>query len=435
MEAVGAEVHDWQVGDRVCALVAGGGYAEYCAAPAPQCLPVPRGIDVIHAAAIPETSFTVWTNVFERGRLAPGESILVHGGSSGIGTTAIQLACVLGARVFATAGSAGKCAACEALGAERAFNYRETDFVAAVKEATGGRGVDVVLDMVGGEYLQRNIESLATDGRLVLIGQLGGPTARINIVPVLQRRLTIVAHLARAPWPRRARSRRPCTSTAASRIRCRPRDPPSHALREGRKPTEMESTPTSASWCFSRTETGRAGRRGGKRRTAKSECFGRTDSIMDDHDASDDGHQAGSGPEAATGMVRCTTPGGCTTASGRSSRHQVDSSRDRNDPFAFRLGARQVIASRDQGVAGMKVAGPGRSDPWRSHMGAGSRRGHPAECDARVRRNSSRNKLFTPSPQRSQRTSESAGRVCFPPRSLGCGRSPFGCCECRLLWW
>jgi NADPH2:quinone reductase len=180
IEAVGAEVHDWHVGDRVCALVAGGGYAEYCAAPAPQCLSVPHGMDLIHAAAVPETFFTVWTNVFERGRLAPGESILVHGGSSGIGTTAIQLARAFRARVFATAGSAEKCAACEALGAERAFNYRETDFVAAVTEATGGRGVDVVLDMVGGEYLQRNIESLAMDGRLVLIGQLGGPTARIN---------------------------------------------------------------------------------------------------------------------------------------------------------------------------------------------------------------------------------------------------------------
>jgi len=198
VEAVGAGVHDWHVGDRVCALVAGGGYAEYCAAPAPQCLPVPRGIDLIRAAAVPETFFTVWTNVFERGRLGPDESILVHGGSSGIGTTAIQLARVLGARVFATAGSAEKCAACEALGAERAFNYRETDFVAALKEATGGRGVDVVLDIVGGEYLQRNIESLAMDGRLVLIGQQGGPIARINTVPILQRRLTIVGSTLRA---------------------------------------------------------------------------------------------------------------------------------------------------------------------------------------------------------------------------------------------
>lgn len=198
IEEVGAEVREWRVGDRVCALVSGGGYAEYCAAPAPQCLPVPSGMDVIHAGAVPETFFTVWTNVFERGRLIRGESILVHGGSSGIGTTAIQLARAFGAHVFATAGSADKCAACETLGAVRAFNYRETDFVAAVKDATGGRGVDVVLDMVGGDYLQRNIESLAMDGRLVLIGQLGGANARINTIPVLQRRLTITGSTLRA---------------------------------------------------------------------------------------------------------------------------------------------------------------------------------------------------------------------------------------------
>jgi putative PIG3 family NAD(P)H quinone oxidoreductase len=214
VEAVGAGVHEWHVGDRVCALVAGGGYAEYCAAPAPQCLPVPRGIDLSHAAAVPETFFTVWTNVFERGRLGPGESILVHGGSSGIGTTAIQLARVLGARVFATAGSAEKCAACEALGAERAFNYRETDFVAALKEATGGRGVDVVLDIVGGEYLQRNIESLAMDGRLVLIGQQAGRSRGSIPSPSCSGDSRSWAPpCAHAPWPRRARSRRPCTST------------------------------------------------------------------------------------------------------------------------------------------------------------------------------------------------------------------------------
>jgi putative PIG3 family NAD(P)H quinone oxidoreductase len=191
IEAVGASVRQWRVGDRVCALVAGGGYAEYCAAPAPQCLPVPRGMDLVHAAGVPETTFTVWTNVVDRGRLVGGESILVHGGSSGIGTTAVQLARALGARVFATAGSAEKCAACEALGAERAINYRESDFVDAVRDATGGRGVDVVLDMVGGDYLQRNIDSLAMDGRVVQIGHLGGPVARINTIPVLQRRLTI----------------------------------------------------------------------------------------------------------------------------------------------------------------------------------------------------------------------------------------------------
>jgi putative PIG3 family NAD(P)H quinone oxidoreductase len=188
---VGANVRDWHPGDEVCALVAGGGYAEYCAAPAPQCLPVPRGMDLTHAAGIPEAFFTVWTNVFERGKLARGESILIHGGSSGIGTTAIQLARAFGARVFATAGTAEKCAACEALGAESAVNYRETDFVEAVREATAGRGVDVVLDMVGGEYLQRNIDLLATEGRLLQIAQLGGPTSQINTTPILQRRLTL----------------------------------------------------------------------------------------------------------------------------------------------------------------------------------------------------------------------------------------------------
>jgi NADPH2:quinone reductase len=152
---------------------------------------VPEGTDFIGAAALPETTFTVWSNVFDRGKLARGETILVHGGSSGIGTIAIQLAHARGARVLATAGTAEKCAACEALGAERAINYRESDFVAAVKEATGGRGVDVVLDIVGGDYLQRNIEVLAMDGRLVQIGMLGGTTSSIDTRAVLQRRLII----------------------------------------------------------------------------------------------------------------------------------------------------------------------------------------------------------------------------------------------------
>ena len=191
IERIGADVQGWGAGDAVCALLAGGGYAEYAVAPAPQCLPVPRGTTLASAAAIPETFFTVWTNVFERGRLVRGESVLVHGGSSGIGTTAIQLARAFGARVFATAGSAEKCAACERLGAERAINYREHDFVAAVRDLTNGAGVDLVLDMVGGEYLQRNIDALARDGRLVQIGTLGGPKAQINMVPVLQRRLTV----------------------------------------------------------------------------------------------------------------------------------------------------------------------------------------------------------------------------------------------------
>jgi NADPH2:quinone reductase len=191
IEEIGHDVADWRAGDRVCALVAGGGYAEYCIAPAPQCLPIPAGMTFVSAAAIPETFFTVWVNVFERGRLRAGESVLIHGGSSGIGTTAIQLARAFGAHVFATAGSAEKCAACERLGAERAINYRERDFVAAIRELTGGRGVDVILDMVGGEYVARNIESLAVDGRLVQIAVIGGAKAQINLVPVLQRRLTI----------------------------------------------------------------------------------------------------------------------------------------------------------------------------------------------------------------------------------------------------
>jgi NADPH2:quinone reductase len=194
----GAGVDRWHVGDRVCALVTGGGYAEYCVAPAPQCLPVPEGMDFTSAGAIPETFFTVWTNVFERGRLKAGESALIHGGSSGIGTTAIQLVRAFGARAFATAGSAEKCAACERLGAERAINYREADFVAAVRDLTGGRGVDVILDMVGGEYVPRNLDLLAMDGRLVQIALIGGAKTQINLLPVLQRRLTVTGSTLRA---------------------------------------------------------------------------------------------------------------------------------------------------------------------------------------------------------------------------------------------
>jgi putative PIG3 family NAD(P)H quinone oxidoreductase len=188
----------WHAGDWVCALVSGGGYAEYCVAPAGQCLPVPEGTDFIGSAALPETVFTVWTNVFERGRLASGESLLVHGGTSGIGTAAIQIARAWGARVFATAGSDEKCRACEELGAERAVNYRHADFVAAIKDATDGRGVDVVLDMVGGDYVARNLDVLAMDGRLVQIAMLGGATATLNLMPILQRRLTITGSTLRA---------------------------------------------------------------------------------------------------------------------------------------------------------------------------------------------------------------------------------------------
>jgi putative PIG3 family NAD(P)H quinone oxidoreductase len=191
IEEIGSNVHQWKVGDSVCALVPGGGYAEFCTTPAVQCLPIPKGMDFIHAAGIPETAFTVWTNLFERGRLAKGETVLVHGGTSGIGTTAIQFAHALGSRVFATAGSAEKCEACLAFGADRAFNYKDVDFVAACKEASGGRGVDVILDIVGGDYFQRNIDALATEGRLVLIGQLGGWKSQVNTTPIMLKRLTI----------------------------------------------------------------------------------------------------------------------------------------------------------------------------------------------------------------------------------------------------
>ncbi|MFN7913835.1 MAG: NAD(P)H-quinone oxidoreductase [Vicinamibacterales bacterium] len=188
---VGAGVDGWREGDPVCALLAGGGYAEYAVAPAPQCLPIPAGLHMLSAAGLPEVMFTVWTNVFERGRLQAGETLLVHGGSSGIGTAAIQLAHARGARVFATAGSDEKCRACERLGAEKGINYRDEDFVAAITSLTGGRGVDVVLDMVGGEYMQRNIDILAVEGRLVQIAQLGGYRSTISTIPILQRRLTI----------------------------------------------------------------------------------------------------------------------------------------------------------------------------------------------------------------------------------------------------
>lgn len=182
---------DFQKGDLVCALVQGGGYAEYCAAPLAQCLPVPPGLTALEAATLPETYFTVWSNVFDRARLSDGESLLVQGGSSGIGVTAIQLAKALGHRVFATAGSADKCRAVEALGAERGINYRDEDFAAVVKELTGGKGVDVILDMVAGDYVAREIDCLADDGRLVVIALLGGARADLDMGQVLRRRLHI----------------------------------------------------------------------------------------------------------------------------------------------------------------------------------------------------------------------------------------------------
>lgn len=178
-------------GDTVCALVHGGGYAEFCVAPLGQCLPIPAGLSLTEAASLPETFFTVWSNVFDRARLAPGETLLVQGGTSGIGVTAIQIARALGHRVFATAGSDDKARACEALGAERGINYRTQDFVAEVRALTDQRGVDVILDMVGGDYVPREIACLADDGRLVLIALLGGATANVPLAQVLMRRLTL----------------------------------------------------------------------------------------------------------------------------------------------------------------------------------------------------------------------------------------------------
>jgi NADPH2:quinone reductase len=186
----------WKVGDEVCALVAGGGYAQYCAAPAAQCLPIATGCSLIEAASLPETHFTVWSNVFDRGHLgmhADGarETLLVQGGTSGIGVTAIQMACALGHRVFATAGSDAKARACEALGAERGINYRSEDFVAVVRAATADAGVDVILDMVGGDYIPREIKALADDGRIVLIALIGGAKSEVDLARVMTRRLTI----------------------------------------------------------------------------------------------------------------------------------------------------------------------------------------------------------------------------------------------------
>ena len=188
-------------GQHVCALVAGGAYAEYCSVPVEQCLPIPRGVSAVHAAAIPETYFTVWTNLFDRGRLREGETVLVHGGTSGIGTTAIQLARAFGVRVIATAGSDEKCEACRSIGAHTAIDYNAADFVAEVRAATDGRGVDVVLDIVGGDYLPRNLECLRIDGRLVQIGLIAGSRASLDLRSVLQKRLTITGSTLRPRSP------------------------------------------------------------------------------------------------------------------------------------------------------------------------------------------------------------------------------------------
>ena len=189
--AAGAAVSQWKTGDKVCALVHGGGYAEYCVAPEVQALPVPKGLSLVEAASLPETFFTVWGNVYDRGRLAPGESLLVQGGTSGIGVTAIQMAVATGNRVFATAGSDEKCAACLRLGAEKAINYRTQDFAAEIKAATGGKGVNVILDMVGGDYVPKELKCLADEGRLVFIAFLRGPKTELDINEVMRRRLTI----------------------------------------------------------------------------------------------------------------------------------------------------------------------------------------------------------------------------------------------------
>jgi NADPH2:quinone reductase len=196
--AIGAAVRRWKTGDRVMALVVGGGYAEYCPAHESHCLPVPPALTITEAAAVPETFFTVWHNVFERGRLQPGETLLVHGGSSGIGTTAIQLAKASGARVIATAGSAAKCDACRTLGADLAVNYRSEDFVAATKAATGGKGADVILDIVGGDYIERNYEAAAVDGRVVQIAFQGSPKATVDFRRLMLKRLTHTGSTLRA---------------------------------------------------------------------------------------------------------------------------------------------------------------------------------------------------------------------------------------------
>ena len=187
----GPDVTRWRVGDKVCALVNGGGYAQYCIAEETAALPIPPGLDMVQAGAVPETFFTVWNNVFERGKLQSGEWFLVHGGSSGIGTTAIQLAKAFGAKVLATAGSADKCKACLDLGADKAINYKTEDFVAVCKEATGGKGVDVTLDMVGGDYTDKNIIAAAEDGRIVQIATLGGADVKLNISRLMVKRVTL----------------------------------------------------------------------------------------------------------------------------------------------------------------------------------------------------------------------------------------------------
>ncbi|MEC9462586.1 MAG: NAD(P)H-quinone oxidoreductase, partial [Pseudomonadota bacterium] len=213
---LGTGVTDFQIGDRVCALANGGGYAEYCAVPASQALPFPKGYDAVKAAALPETFFTVWANLFQMAGLTEGETVLIHGGSSGIGTTAIQLAKAFGAKVFTTAGSAEKCAACMDLGATRAINYKAEDFVEIVKEETGGKGVDVVLDMIGAAYFDRNLQALAKDGCLSIIAFLGGSTVeKASLAPIMVKRLTVTGSTMR---PRTAEEKRAIREDLATEV-------------------------------------------------------------------------------------------------------------------------------------------------------------------------------------------------------------------------
>jgi len=191
IEALGEGVTQWKVGDKICALTNGGAYAEYVTAPAAQCLPIPSGLSMIEAAALPETCFTVWSNLFDRVQLKAGETLLVHGGSSGIGTTAIQMAKAMGIRVFTTAGSDKKCQSCLNLGAEIAINYHDADFVEVIKDVTNKKGVDVILDMVGGDYIAKNFKIAALEGRIVNIAYLQGPVAKVNFLPVMLKRLTV----------------------------------------------------------------------------------------------------------------------------------------------------------------------------------------------------------------------------------------------------
>lgn len=195
---IGSNVTRFKVGDKVCALVAGGGYAEYCNVPEGQCLPIPDNLTFIEAASLPETFFTVWSNVFDRGRLQPGESLLIHGGSSGIGVTAIQMAKAMGSLVYVTAGTDEKCKFCEELGATKAINYKTEDFVAVLKEITNNKGVNVILDMVGGNYTPRNLQILADDGRLVMINMMEGKDTQIDLSVILRKRLTITGSALRA---------------------------------------------------------------------------------------------------------------------------------------------------------------------------------------------------------------------------------------------